>query len=116
MSNACFRTHNPFGHRCKNAPRGRYLIPTDGPFVDIGPLSKTFRVVYFKFGASGLYTVTFDSTTSDWACTCPDFLHRQRAEHRTCCKHIQACIDKETGVDRGDNYSTFLEEQVQVQS
>jgi len=115
MSNACFRTHNPIGRQCRDVSRGHYNIPTGQPVVPIVlPInvnSKQFRVVYFKFGADYQYDVSY-STPNTWSCTCPDFTHQHRAEARNCCKHIQACIDKEFGISRGRDYNIFLAEQV----
>ena len=115
MSNACFRTHNPIGRRCRDVPRGHYNIPTGQPFIHIelpnNVNSKQFRVVHFKFGARFQYIVRYFAPNT-WSCTCPDFAHRHRAEARNCCKHIQACIDKVTGISRGTDYNIFLNEQV----
>tara|TARA_B110000008_G_C16862370_1_gene521320 strand:- start:42 stop:392 length:351 start_codon:yes stop_codon:yes gene_type:complete len=116
MSNACFSSHNPVGHDCKTTPRGHFQIPTGGPFVYLGDFQRDFKVTYFKYGAKVAYLIRYDGTTEEvvWSCTCPDFEHRDRANTRTCCKHIQACIDKEMGTTRsGGNYQLFLVEHVQ---
>lgn len=110
MSNACFRTHNPIGRRCRDAGRGQYNIPTGLPFVAIAH-STDFKIVYFKFGANIQYNVSFVKPQT-WTCSCPDFRQRSRAEAQTCCKHIQACIDKEVGTSRGGNYTIFLKEHI----
>lgn len=112
MSNACFKTHNPIGGQCRDTPRGHYLIPSGGPFVAITD-TKEFNVVYFKFGANMQYNVRFVKPNT-WTCNCPDFIHQHRAETQTCCKHVQACIDKEMGTSRGLNYDIFLKEQVKT--
>ena len=114
MSNACFSSHNPVGNACKDAPRGQFQIPTGGPFVYLGSFQRDFKVTYFKYGAKVAYLIRYDGTKVLWSCTCPDFEHRDRANTRTCCKHIQACIDKEMGTARGGgNYQLFLVEHVQ---
>jgi len=116
MSNACFSSHNPVGHACKTTPRGHFQIPTGGPFIDVGDFARDFKVTYFKYGAKVAYLIRYDGTTEEvsWSCTCPDFEHRDRVNTRTCCKHIQACIDKEMGTTRsGGNYQLFLVEHVQ---
>ena len=119
MSNACFSSHNPPGHECATAPRGQFQIPTGGPFVDIGESRKIFKVVYFKYAARKAYKVVYDGRTNIenrpvWSCTCPDFDFQDRAEHRTCCKHIQSAIDKEMSLTRpgSGNYEQFLVEHI----
>jgi len=114
MSNACFSSHNPVGHNCKTTLRGQFEIPTEGPFVFIGDFKRDFKVTYFKYGSKWSYLVRYDGSQVKWSCTCPDFEHRDRATSKTCCKHIQSCIDKEMGTTRtGGNYQMFLVEHVQ---
>lgn len=119
MSNACFNSDNAPGRRCQDAARGTFQIPTGGPFVDVGQLRRVYKVTYFKFAASIAYRVVYDGLGHRplWSCTCPDFEHN-RAATRTCCKHIQCCIDKELGIDRagtGETYEQFKVEHVHVQ-
>ncbi len=118
MSNACFNTHNAPGQRCRTAPRGTFQIPTGGPFVNVGDTRRVYKVSYFKYAASMAYRVVYDGH-GRWSCTCPDFEHHDRAQSRTCCKHIQCCIDREMGIDRqgtGETYSQFKVEHVHVQA
>ena len=110
MPNACFHTHNPRGTNCRKA-QSKYHIPTGGPFVAL-KTDKKYKVVYFKYGSDSTYNVTFVQPNT-WSCSCPDFTHQQRAANRTCCKHIQACIDKVFQNNRGLwLYETFLNKQV----
>lgn len=114
MSNACFSTHNAPGNNCKDPTRGAFQIPTGGPFEDIGTQKKTFKVTYFKFAAKKSYTVKYTNIKQPiWSCNCPDFDFNDREQNKTACKHIQACIDKETGTSRpGGNYEQFLVEHI----
>ena len=119
MSNACFSSHNPPGHDCKTAPRGQFQIPTGGPFIDIGMFERTYKVIYFKFAARKAYQVKYKGGPNEenrplWICTCPDFDFQDRLENRTCCKHIQSCIDKEMFLNRpgSGNYEQFLVEHI----
>tara|TARA_B100001559_G_scaffold320863_1_gene334603 strand:- start:920 stop:1279 length:360 start_codon:yes stop_codon:yes gene_type:complete len=118
MSNACFESHNAPGQDCSDPTRGSFNIPTGGPFVDIGAGRKRFKVTYFKFAARRSYTVLYDNRESVddrpvWECNCPDFEFNERQPLRTCCKHIQACIDKAEGTTRpGGNYEQFLVEHI----
>jgi hypothetical protein len=65
------------------------------------------------------YTVIYDNRESVddrpiWSCNCPDFEFNDRETQRTCCKHVQACIDKSMGTTRtGGNYEQFLVEHIQ---
>lgn len=121
MSNACFSSHNPPGHKCSTTGRGQFQIPVGGPFVDVGEFKRVYKVVYFKYAARLAYAVVYDGSAEHpsrpfWSCTCPDFEYQERAEHRTACKHIQSCIDKEMGLarDGSGNYEQFLVEHVSV--
>ena len=119
MANACFSSHNAPGQNCSDTTRGSFQIPTGGPFVDIGPGRKRFKVTYFKFAARMAYTVLYDNRESIddrpmWSCNCPDFEFNDRDTQRTCCKHVQACIDKSLGATRaGGNYEKFLVEYIE---
>ena len=118
MANACFSDENDIGKNCRDAIRGKFQIPTGGPWVDIGIGKKHFKVVYFKYAASIAYKVDYDRTTEEviWQCSCPDFEYNDRADQKTCCKHIQAVIDKEMGINRtGGNYEEFLVQHVQYE-
>jgi predicted nucleic acid-binding Zn finger protein len=116
MSNACFSDENNVGRNCKDAIRGRFQIPSGGRWVDIGIGKQYFKVVYFKYGAAMAYKVGYDHTSEDviWQCSCPDFTFNDRTTHKTCCKHIQAVIDKQRGIVRsGGNYEEFLVKHIQ---
>ena len=120
MSNACFNSHNAPGQQCRDVPRGTFQIPTGGPFVDVGEFRRVYKVSYFKFAASIAYKVVYNGLPHDvtWLCSCPDFEHQDRAANRTCCKHIQCCIDKEMGIERagtGETYEQFKIEHVHAQ-
>lgn len=109
--NACFATHNAPGQNCSDTSRGSFQIPTGGPWIDIGTEPKQFKVTYFKYAARIAYDVRYEP--SKWSCTCPDFEFNDREALKTCCKHIQACIDKAEGTTRpGGNYEQFLVEHV----
>jgi len=119
MSNACFQSHNPPGHECATAPRGKFQIPTGGPFVDVGEFRRVYKVTYLKYAARLAYAVVDDGRADIqerplWSCTCPDFEFKDRGEQRTVCKHIQSCIDKEMGLTRNGSgdYEQFLVEHV----
>ena len=118
MANACFSSHNAPGQNCSDPTRGSFQIPTGAEFQDIGPGRKRFKVTYFKFAARRAYTVRYDNRESVenrpiWICNCPDFEFNDRAENRTACKHIQACVDKINGTTReGGNYEQFLVEHI----
>jgi len=118
MANACFVTHNAPGEHCKETPRGSFNIPTGGAFVDIGPGRHRFKVTYFKYAARRSYTVLYDNRDSvdirpTWECNCPDYEFNNRQQDRTCCKHIQACIDKAGHITRtGGDYERFLVEHI----
>lgn len=119
MSNACFNSNNAPGQRCRDASRGTFEIPTGGPFVNIGEYRRVFKVTYFKYAASIAYRVVYDGLGHRpiWTCTCPDFEHNDRASNRTCCKHIQCCIDRELGIDRdgtGETYEQFKIEHINI--
>jgi len=84
---------NPPGRNCRGVAV-RFRIRTNQPFVSLGLTARTFQVDYFKYGSSpGGYRVEYNPPQA-WTCTCPDFNFQRRAEFQTCCKHIQACIDK----------------------
>lgn len=108
--NACTPiSNNPPGRQCRGV-RIRFRVRTGRPFQPAGPMPRTFRVDYFKYGSSpNGYTVQY-TPPNQWSCTCPDFVHRRRARQR-CCKHIQGCIDKinEYGSDR---YQQFLRDHI----
>lgn len=121
MPNACFRTHNI--NKCQAVGRGRYTIPTGlssvtqpirGRLQSVICQNKHFIALFFKFGAhfgaNDIYDVT--CSTDSWSCSCPDFKHQHRDVSKTCCKHIQACIDKEFSLNRGHKYATFLIEHI----
>ena len=114
MANACFATDNTPGKNCKNAIRGQYQIPIGGPWVDIGPKDQEFKVTYFKYAAKLSYVVEYKHHKGPvWNCSCPDFQFNDRNQTKTCCKHIQAVIDKATGIVRaGGNYESFLVEHI----
>jgi|TARA_B110000967_G_C18807899_1_gene522000 hypothetical protein len=115
MSNACFSTDNIPGRNCKDAIRGQYQIPSGGPWVDIGPGKDIFKVTYFKYAAKIAYRVDYENEEEilKWHCTCPDFKFNDRTTSKTCCKHVQAVIDKISGTVRaGGNYENFLVEHI----
>jgi predicted nucleic acid-binding Zn finger protein len=114
MANACFATDNSPGQNCKNAILGLFQIPTGGQWVDIGPTTQEFKVTYFKFAAKLSYLVKYENKKGPiFSCSCPDFQFNDRDETKTCCKHIQAVIDKKMGIVRaGDNYEKFLVEHI----
>jgi len=115
--NACFSTDNSPGQLCKDTIRGVFQIPTGGPWLDIGVFTRLYKVTYFKYAAKIAYVVTYSNEENGpltWHCNCPEFQFGNRAEAQTCCKHIQAVIDKKNGVSRtGGDYEQFLVEHVQ---
>ena len=117
MANACFSSDNPPGDDCKDPQRGQFSIPVGGPWVDIVTFKKKFKVTYFKYAAKIAYTVYYTNANNKgptWKCNCPDFQFNDREEKHTCCKHIQAVIDKNSGTIRaGGNYENFLVEHIQ---
>jgi len=118
MSNACFSSENAPGQHCKNTIRGQFQIPVGGPWVSIGNKNKTFKVSYFKYAASITYEVIYEYFQENvtWLCSCPDYVFNDRFDNKTCCKHIQAVIDKSLGIVRaGGNYEQFKVEQITEQ-
>jgi len=88
--NACTPQHlNPAGQNCRDVPTRFTVLGRGGPFVNIGPEERHFRVPYLKYGALQEYIV--DYTPVQWSCNCPDFT--RRLGRRLCCKHIIVCID-----------------------
>ena len=115
MANACFSSDNRPGKNCKDSVRGKFQIPNGGPWVDIGNKNMKFKVTYFKYAAKITYDVIYTHKKDDieFTCTCPDYVFNDRLETKTCCKHIQAVIDYETGTTRaGGNYENFKVEHI----
>ena len=112
--NACFSSHNRRGQNCRQPTRGAFQIPTGGNWQNVGQRRIQFKVTYFKYGSRRAYDVYYDGTVTPitWSCTCPDFEMNGRAENRTSCKHIQACVDKINNTSRGAQYEQFLIEHI----
>ena len=107
--NACANSVNPPKNHCRNvAPR--FNIQAGGPFQYIGASPSKFKVDYLMYGPRQ-YDVTYRLDRDgrpQWVCTCDDFRFRHQIT-RTCCKHIQACIDMKAMAEQPDSlYKRFL--------